>query len=73
MREIEKCLQVGVKFSENRISDLLFADDSVGLAKTGPVLENLINVVNNYSKHWHFEANIRKIAVVIFSKLEVFR
>ena len=65
LSEIEKCQQIGVKFSENRMSGLLFADDFVALAKTGPALQNLIDVYN-YGKHWRFEANMKKSVVVIF-------
>ena len=38
--EIEKCLQLGVKFSENILSGLLLADDLVGVhvAETGSAL-----------------------------------
>ena len=45
LNEIEKCQQVGVKFSENRMSGLLLANDFVGLAETGTALQNLIDVV----------------------------
>ena len=51
------------------MSGLLFADDFVGLAESGPVLQNLIDIVYDYSKCWRFEANIKKCAVVVFSKL----
>ena len=50
---------------------ILLADDLVGLAETGPALQNLIDVVYNYSKCWHSEANVKSV-VVIFSKLENF-
>ena len=49
--EIEKCPKLGVKFSENTLSGLLFTDDFVGLAKTGSALQKLIDTVHNYSKH----------------------
>ena len=48
---------------------LLFTDDFGGLPETGPALQNLIDVVHNYSKCWRFETNIKKSAVVIFSQL----
>ena len=32
--EIEKCLELGIKFSENTLFGLLFADDFIGLAET---------------------------------------
>ena len=57
--KIEKCslLHVGVKFPKNKMSGLLFADDFIALAESGPTLHSLINIVCNYSKCWHFEAN----------------
>ena len=67
--EIENCPQLGVKFSENRMSGLLFADDLVGVAETGSALQKLIDIVHVYSKRWRFEANVGKCAVIIFSKL----
>ena len=66
--EIEKCLELGVKFSENTLSTLLFADDFLGVAETRSVLQSVIDIVDNYSKRWHFEANVKKHAVVIFQK-----
>ena len=68
LSEIEKCSQLGVKFSENEMSGLLFADDFVGLAESGPALQNLIDIVYDYSKRWRFEANVKKCAVVVFFK-----
>ena len=67
--EIEKCQELGVKFSENAFSCLLFANDFVGLANTESPLQELIHIIHNYSKHWHFEANVNKCAVVISSKV----
>ena len=60
--ELEKRTELGVKFSEEKMSSLLFADDFVGLAETGQALQNLINIVHNYSIHWRFEANVKKNA-----------
>ena len=39
------------------MSGLLFADDFVGLAEIRSALQKLIDIVHNYTKHWHFEAN----------------
>ena len=50
--EIEKRSELGVKFSKNKISDLLFADDFVGLAETKSALQILIDIVHSYSKRW---------------------
>ena len=46
LREIDKFLMLGVKFSESTLSGLLFADDFVGLAETGSALQKLIEVHN---------------------------
>ena len=51
------------------MSGLLFAKEFVGLAETGSALQKLIDIVPNYTKHWRFEANVKKCAVVIFSKV----
>ena len=37
LNEIEKCPELGVKFSKNKLSGLLFVDDFVGIAETGRV------------------------------------
>ena len=50
LSEIEKCKQLGIKFSD-KMFGLLFAGDFVGLAETGPELQS------NYSKYWCFEVN----------------
>ena len=59
--EIEECLELGVELSENTLSGLLFANDFVGLAETGSALQKLIDIVHNYSKHWHFESNVKNV------------
>ena len=70
LNEIEKCPELGVKFSKNKLSGLLFADDFVGIAETGRALQSLIDIVYNYSTRWRFEANVKKCASVIFQKQE---
>ena len=45
LNENEKCPELGVKFSKNKMSGLLFSDDFVGLAETGPALQSLIDIV----------------------------
>ena len=67
--EIENCSELGVKFSENTLSSLLFANDFVGLSETGSVLQKLVDIVHNCSKRWCFDANVRKCAVVLSSKV----
>ena len=39
-----------------------------GLAETRPALQCLIDIVFNYNNRWCFEANVKKCAVVKFSK-----
>ena len=50
----------------------MFANDFVELAETGSALEILMDVVHNYSKHWRFEANVKKCSTVVSSKQEGF-
>ena len=64
--EIEKHPQLGIKFPENTMSSLLFANDFVGIAETESALRSLVDVVYKCSKHWPFEANVTKCAVVFF-------
>ena len=54
--------------SSSQLNGLLFADDFVGLSDLKEGLQDMINVVNPYSKKWCFEANITKCscAVVVF-------
>ena len=67
--EIEKCSELNVKLSENTLFGHLFVYNFVGVAETKSALHRLIDIVHNYSKRWYFEANVKKYAVVIFSKL----
>ena len=66
--EVEKCLELGIKFSENTLSGRLFADDIVGIVKTGSAVQKLLDIAHNYSKCWHFEVNVKNCAVVIFQE-----
>ena len=45
LNEIEKCPELGVKFTKNKLSGLLFADDFVGIAETRRALQSLIGIV----------------------------
>ena len=66
--EIDERPKLGVQFCKNKMSSLLFTDDFVGIhvAETGSVLQILIDIVHNYSKHWRFEANVKKCTAVVF-------
>ena len=46
-----------------------FSDDFVKVAESKSALQIMITIVYNYSRRWHFDANIKKCAVVVFSKL----
>ena len=59
LNEIVKCPELVVKFSNNKMSDLLFANAFVGVAETGRALQSLIDIVYNYSKRWRFEAIVK--------------
>ena len=64
--EIEKCPELGVKFSENTGSSLLFAHDFVGSAEIGSAAQKSIDIVHIYSKHRHFEANVKNVCCCNF-------
>ena len=61
--EIEKCPELGVKFLENTLSGLLFADGFVRLANTGSALQKVIDILRtcNCGKCWCFEANVKSV------------
>ena len=66
--EIQKCLELGVKFTENTLSSLLFDDEFVRVGKTRLASPKLINIIHNYSKHWHFEPSVKSVLVFFFFK-----
>ena len=70
LRDWEMPRVIGVKFSNNKMSSLLFADDFVGIAETGSALQGLIDILHNYNKHWWSETNLKKCAIIIFQKQE---
>ena len=43
--EIEKCPELGVKFSKNKMSGFMFSNYFVGIAETGPALKSLIDII----------------------------
>ena len=55
-----------------QLNSLLFADDFVGLSDSKEGLQDMINVVHANSKKWHFEANVTKCVVVVFSNEKTF-
>ena len=50
--EIEKCLELGSKFSENALSSLLFANDFAGVAETRSALKRSNDIIHVFSKRF---------------------
>ena len=46
----------------------MFADDFVGLTTNAENLQKLINVVQEFCNKWRLKSNIKKSAVMVFSK-----
>ena len=49
----------------------MFADDFVGLTTNAEDLQKLINVVQGFCNKWRLKSNIKKSAVVVFSKVAI--
>ncbi len=47
---------------------LMFADDFVGLPTNAEDLQTLINIVQGFCNKWRLKSNIKKSAVMVFSK-----
>ena len=59
-------LQLGVNFSEIKLSNFLFADGFIGVAETRSALQDLIDTVHKYSKHnyskrWCFGVSVKSV------------
>jgi hypothetical protein len=59
-----KALGKGLVLNGRTLASLLFADDVVLVAGSPDDLQEMINVVADYSKEWRFEENLRKCAVM---------
>ena len=59
--EIEKCLELGAKFSENAWSSLLFGNDFAGVVETRSALKRSIDIVHVFSSK-RFFCNFSKCA-----------
>ena len=46
----------------------MFADDFVGLTTNAEDLQTLINIVQVFCNKWRLKSNIKKSAVMVFSK-----
>ena len=49
----------------------MFADDFVGLTTNAEDLQKLLNVVQGFCNKWRLKSNIKKSAVVVFSKVAI--
>jgi len=58
-REIKKNTQ-GVSVGDTRVRLLLYADDIVLLAETSKDLQDMLDIVTEYSKKWRFRVNPKK-------------
>ena len=68
LREVEKAdlgIQIG---GGKKVGGMLFADDFVGVSGSKEGLQKLINVVHGCCNKWRLKANVRKSAVMVFSR-----
>ena len=69
--EVEKAgLGIIIK-NDVKVGGLMFADDFVGLTTNAEDLQKLINVVQGFCNKWRLKSNIKKSAVVVFSKVAI--
>ncbi len=57
-----------VKYSDDRIGILLYADDIALIAESRSKLEKIMNITYRYSKKWRFTFNYDKCAVMVFNQ-----
>ena len=57
--------QQGVKVDEDMVSDLIFADNFVGISGTAEGLQKQIEKALEYTRKWRVTANIDKCAVLV--------
>ena len=68
LREVEKA-DLGIQLGGGKkVGGMLFADDFVGVSGSKEGLQKLINVVHGYCNKWRLKANVRKSAVMVFSR-----
>jgi hypothetical protein len=56
---------VGVKYCDEIISSLLYADDVVLMADTKEELQVLIDTVDQFCRSWHMDINLKKCEVMV--------
>ena len=66
--EVEKA-GIGITVKKDvKVGGLMFADDFVGLTTNTEDLQTLLNVVQGFCNKWRLKCNIKKSAVMVFSK-----
>ena len=66
--EVEKA-GIGITIKKDvKVGGLMFADDFVGFTNNAEDLQTLINVVQQFCNKWRLKSNIKKSAVMVFSK-----
>ena len=60
-------------FPYNKVGDLLFADDFVGITESYESLQQLIDIIYEFCSKWrlHEKINVNKSAVLVFGKDKV--
>jgi hypothetical protein len=61
-----KKLNKGIKYGDNEISILLYADDIVIIAETEEALQCMLNELDMWCKHWQMNINRDKTQVIHF-------
>ena len=67
IREVEAAKQ-GVTVGEDTVSELMFADDFVGLAETPEGLQKKVEKALEYTRKWRVTANVIKSAILVCNK-----
>ena len=66
--DVEKAA-IGITVKKDvKVGGHMFADDFVGLTNNAEDLQTFINVVQGFCNKWRLKSNIKKRAVVVFSK-----
>ena len=68
VNELAKMLEkteVGVKYCDQIISSLLYADDVVLMADSKEDLQVLIDTVDKFCRRWHMDINLKKSEVMV--------
>ena len=67
-----------LKVNEERVGQVFLVSEPLhviddGIAEAGSALLSLVDIVYKYSKHWRFEAKVKKCAIMFFLIRRSFR